>query len=314
MSLGSLTQYAVRFVKVARHIDRRVAVRRLSYELARRSGWYKRRYPAGRIETWLPASGDAIVNAVRRGGRFLWGERREEWQILAGIGERLGFRAPFEDGEGFARVAHMMKSTGVSFDAVRAAPRGTLLPPLEAGHFFDEHLQTADGRVDCRPPIFDAAVERCEEIFRELAAEPATVLKLITRRDPFMHNSWFHNVARMKARGRVENPIYLHPEDARERGLADGQRVEVWNAHGRLEAPICYDEGLARGVVAMTHGWGHARTPGMRLARETPGSNSNVLLPIGPGSYETLSNQAHMTGIRVEVRAATGWNEPEEIQ
>jgi len=34
------------------------------------------------------------------------------------------------------------------------------------------------------------------------------------------------------------------------------------------------------------------------------GVNPNVLLPIGRGSYEPLSSQAHMTGIAVSVRAA----------
>jgi hypothetical protein len=33
--------------------------------------------------------------------------------------------------------------------------------------------------------------------------------------------------------------------------------------------------------------------------------NANALLPIGVGSFEPLSNMAHMTGIPVEVTAAT---------
>jgi hypothetical protein len=56
-----------------------------------------------------------------------------------------------------------------------------------------------------------------------------------------------------------------------------------------------------RGVVAMTHGWGHARSSGMTFAQQTPGVNCNVLLPSGPGAYEPISNQAHMTGIPVDV-------------
>ena len=61
---------------------------------------------------------------------------------------------------------------------------------------------------------------------------------------------------------------------------------------------------LMKGVVAMTHGWGNQRTPGMQLAKSTAGANCNALLPSGAGSYEPLSNQAHMTGIPVEVSAA----------
>ncbi len=57
------------------------------------------------------------------------------------------------------------------------------------------------------------------------------------------------------------------------------------------------------GVVALAHGWGHERSSGMRVAQASPGANPNALLPVGPDSYEALSNQAFMTGIPVEVAA-----------
>jgi hypothetical protein len=55
------------------------------------------------------------------------------------------------------------------------------------------------------------------------------------------------------------------------------------------------------GVVSMVHGWGHAASPRMRVAHQHPGSNPNVLLPSGQGSFEPLSSQAHMTGVPVHV-------------
>ena len=58
------------------------------------------------------------------------------------------------------------------------------------------------------------------------------------------------------------------------------------------------------GVVSMAHGWGNARTTGMRTAQGNPGVNVNQLLPSGPGSFEPLSSQAHMTGIPVELAPA----------
>ena len=52
---------------------------------------------------------------------------------------------------------------------------------------------------------------------------------------------------------------------------------------------------------AQTHGWGQGESRGMRVASGAPGVNCNALLPSGPGSFEPLSNQAHMTGIPVSV-------------
>jgi anaerobic selenocysteine-containing dehydrogenase len=82
--------------------------------------------------------------------------------------------------------------------------------------------------------------------------------------------------------------------------------VTVTNEHGSLSAPVRLTDDLLEGVVAMTHGWGHAGVAGMRLASEKHGVNCNVLLPSGPGSFDPLSNQAHMTGIPVEVRREAG--------
>ena len=77
--------------------------------------------------------------------------------------------------------------------------------------------------------------------------------------------------------------------------------MRVRNVNGEITASVRIDATLREGVVAMTHGWGQERSRGLRVASRHPGANVNLLLPTGPGSYEKLSNQAHMTGIAVEV-------------
>src|SRR4051794_37877460 len=100
------------------------------------------------------------------------------------------------------------------------------------------------------------------------------------------------------------NPLHISVPDADRLGLSHGDRVCVTSKWGTIEAVAQVDETLRSGVVAMTHGWGNARTPGLRIAQRYPGVNANALLPSGPGSYEKLSNQAHMTGVPVEVTRA----------
>jgi len=234
--------------------------------------------------------------------------RREEWWIFARLAQALGLRSPLDAGEApelWGRIDHMLRSRGLSLDEVRAEPRGVVLPQLAPGAFYAEHLQTADDRVDCCPPAFAAAQDRAEQIFCDLAAEPSGALKLVTRRDPWMHNSWYHNVPAMKRGDHDRNRLTMHPDDARVRGLDDGARVRVWNEHGSVEIELRLDDGLRTGVVAMTHGWGHQTASGMRLAKRTPGVNANALLPIGADSFEPLSSQAFMTGIPVEVALAS---------
>ncbi len=106
----------------------------------------------------------------------------------------------------------------------------------------------------------------------------------------------------MKRRGRTSNPVCVSPADAESLGLVDGDSVLVTSDHGEIVTAVAIDDELMAGVVSMVHGWGHTASPRLRVAFEHPGTNPNVLLPSGPGSYEPLSSQAHMTGIPVTVR------------
>ena len=235
------------------------------------------------------------------------GERREEWWIFARLCRELGFKGPLDDGAApdvFARVARMLERGGLTLDAVRATPGGVTLPANQPGRLFDGLLPAPSGRVDCCPELLRGAFDDIESDFVARLAEPPGTLRLISKRDRFMHNSWFHNVARMKGGAKARNYLFMHPDDVARLGLADGATVRVRSASGEIDLPLRADADLMPGVVAATHGWGHAVTPGMRAAHERPGVNVNRLLPSGPGSYDPLSNQAFMTGIPVEVSAA----------
>ncbi len=234
-------------------------------------------------------------------------ERREEWWIFARLAQEMGLDSPLDRGgaeEHWGKYDHMLAASGLSLEALRASPGGVIeLPGLHAGRFFDEVVQLPDGRVDCCPEAFDAARRRCREMFDEMRAV-ADGLLLITRRDSFMHNSWMHNVPGLKKAGHDHNPLWLHPADAEARGLVEGTEVRVWNDHGEVVLPLALDEALGRGVAAAAHGWGNAGAPGMSVARAHPGVNINRLMPVGPGSFEELSSQAHMTGVPIRVEPA----------
>ena len=233
-------------------------------------------------------------------------ERREEWWIFARLAQALGLRSPLDQGPGpdlWGRIDHMLKTRGHSLEALRAAPQGLVFEPLTPGSFYEKQLQTKDGKVDCCPPAFAEALERAERLFGELEAEGLARLKLITRRDPYMHNSWYANIEKMKRGERDRNRLYVHPFDAAAHGLAEGAKARIWNESGELTLEVTCDPSLMRGVVALTHGWGNRGSTGMRIAARTPGVNANALLPIGPGSFEPLSSQAFMTGIPVNLAA-----------
>lgn len=231
-------------------------------------------------------------------------ERREEWRIFAALSQAMGFRSPFDaddpEREVWGKIDHMLGGRGLTLDDVRATPHGVVFEDgREPGGFYDDHLQTRDGKVDCCPAGFGPGIERLAADFESVRSTPAGTFRLIGRRDSRMHNSWYANVESLKRGARSTNPLEVHPDDAATLGVADGDEVVVRSEWGALEAVVRIDDAVRPGVLAMEHGWG--RQNGMRLASDKPGVNMNRLLPSGPGSYDPLSNQAWMTGIPVTV-------------
>lgn len=219
-------------------------------------------------------------------------ERKPEWWIFERLNQIMGFHSLLdglqgEDGEPnvWARIDAMLRSQGRNMKELKA-----------------EQIIALERSVDCFPAIFSESTLRMEKICIELETSPANQLKLIGKRDAYMINSWYANVAKLKFGKRDRNYLFMHPAGAELRQIADGDLVAVSNKNGQIVTEVKLTEDLIEGVVAMTHGWGHGRSAGMRVALGKPGVNCNVLLPSGPGSYDPLSNQAHMTGIPVEVQ------------
>jgi len=232
-------------------------------------------------------------------------DRRPEWWIAHRLLREMGVPNILDEAEPdpWSKWRHLLrKGSGVELDELHRSGEVVVLDAPAPGRFFEDQVQTADGRIDCCPAAFSEAIDRCASLFAETRDAAATGgLLLIHKRDVWMHNTWMANVSRMKRRGRTTNPLGIHPVDADRLGLVDGGRAIVSSRHGEISATIEYDDDLMRGVVSMVHGWGHAASPRLTVAAADPGSNPNALLPTGPGSYEPLSSQAHMTGIPVTV-------------
>ena len=127
------------------------------------------------------------------------------------------------------------------------------------------------------------------------------MLRLVGRRDRRSHNSWMHNNAHIRQPD--GNAALLHPDDAAERGIADGDEVEVSEPDRPIELPVSLTDDVARGVVVVPHGWGHATT-GPRRARALAGANVNDVIPGGAAHMDPVSGQAVMLAHEVEVRPA----------
>jgi anaerobic selenocysteine-containing dehydrogenase len=185
---------------------------------------------------------------------------------------------------------------------LRKSPHGVLLAPPRGGDFVGKSVPTPTGLIELAPRPFLEAAGQLEQLHAQQTAAIGR-LRLITKRERTSHNSWMHNVERFVSGPRSRNYLYMHPDDAKERGLSDGAACQVRSDTGQLEIQVKLTPELMRGAVALPHGWGHQRASGLTVASRTHGVNANLLSPDGSASVEALSGMTQLTAILVDVRA-----------
>ena len=239
------------------------------------------------------------------------GEARSEFDTFCDILARMGLRMPAASPDEVAAQAAggQMRPLEVldgairqgpagvhgdwSIDKLREHPHGVMLDiPIPWGN--QEKIAHADGRIH----LWDDMV--AAELDRLFAAAPVEGLKLLSRRDMRSHNGWLHNVDRLI---RSQKPtLHIHPDDAAERGLSDGDRATLSNRFGAIEVEVEINDDHRRGTVSYPHCFGHG-TGGWQRANRAGGANVNILLGHGPDVVEAVSGTTLMDGIAVELTA-----------
>ena len=94
----------------------------------------------------------------------------------------------------------------------------------------------------------------------------------------------------------------MHPDDARARGLAPGQTVQVRSRVGSVPVRLELTDAVMPGVVSLPHGWGHGR-PGvqLRVAAAHAGVSLNDLTD--DQAVDALLGTAAFSGTPVHVTA-----------
>jgi len=129
-----------------------------------------------------------------------------------------------------------------------------------------------------------------------------------------IHSTW-RDDERMLRLNRGEPVVYLHPSDAKERGIKDGDQVKVYNDVGEIHVQAKLYPSATEGQVRMYHGWERFQFPDR--------GNFNTLTPMAMKPTQLVQYPAdtgeHLhffpnywgpTGVnsdvRVEIEAAGG--------
>ena len=96
-------------------------------------------------------------------------------------------------------------------------------------------------------------------------------LNILTPKNHAFLNSGYANIARQLGHA-GEQYVLMHPIDARARGIAEGERVEVFNDRGRFQAEAQVTDEVRPGVVVSPLGYWASASPGARSVNVVNGS------------------------------------------
>jgi len=197
------------------------------------------------------------------------GEVKPESEIYRLLAERLGiaeasdptvFPVSDQEVENYLE-RELAPFASLSLDRLGEGP--VLAPGHQEVAFSDLVFPTPGGKIELeseeaverwgvdRLPAFEESAEsrRCANADAE-----EFPLYLLTPNTKNRIHSQFNNLKMIRdvSPGPV---VYMHPDDARSRGIDDGRRVRIFNRRGELRFQARLDHGLKAGCVCVTNGW-----------------------------------------------------------
>ncbi|NRD77874.1 molybdopterin-dependent oxidoreductase [Bacillus sp. BRMEA1] len=158
-----------------------------------------------------------------------------------------------------------------------------------------EIIQTSSGKIELAPPILIKDIERLKQ---RLEAKTESLL-LVGRRDLRSNNSWLHNLP-VLVKGEDRCRLWIHPLDAEQFSLMDGEKVFVQSRTGKIKVTIHLTDDLMPGTVSLPHGWGH-NLPGTRLRTASQQAGVNVNLLTDEQIIDQISGNAVLNGVPVTI-------------
>ena len=228
------------------------------------------------------------------------GEARSDAEIAFTLAERLGLGEQFFGGETEEALRQLLAPTGLKPETLRAAPDGLKLPL--AMHYFkyrEQNFATSNGRIEFYSEALQSIGQPPLPVFRPLQTSVEYPLLLTCAKLSDRCHSQ-HQQAERPGRSPRLPAIYLHPEIAEKMCIAEGEKVVVHSAYGKMLGRARLDATLHPQTLWAHYGWWQEITG----AAQEMSANYTVLA--GPEN-DPVSGSALLRGIgcRVECLSAS---------
>jgi anaerobic selenocysteine-containing dehydrogenase len=189
---------------------------------------------------------------------------------------------------------HIHRGSRVPLEVVKQHPGGAVF--AEPAVYVADKDPGWEGRLELGSAAMMA--DLTTELNRSCTEDDRYPFRLISRRTPYVMNSRSQTLPPKRL---DYNPAFLHPDDLIELKLQNGDRIAIESSRASVVAIVAADKSLRRGLVSMSHNWGHLPDLGDDALRE--GTNSGALVA-NDGVYDRYSGQPRMSNVPVRVSRA----------
>jgi len=221
------------------------------------------------------------------------GESLPNSEIFRRLARAMGYAEPelYESDESV--IATLLERSRIAVDFASLASHGTLAIAEEPlVQFADLRFPTPSGKIELVSQRAEADGHPRAPLPLADQRPAAGRLRLLTPASPWLLNDSFANDRKI-ARRIGPATIALHPDDAAERGLSEGDEALISNNIGSLPLAVTISDALPRGV---------AYSPKGRWPKREPGhANVNTL---NPGDRADMGASTAVHGVEVTVTAA----------
>ena len=213
-------------------------------------------------------------------------------EIFRRLARAMQYSEPELQESDAAILANLMDRSGLGLSFASLAERGSIwIPDEPAMQFADGQFATPSGRIEiaCARAAADGH-PRLPQPWSDVRPM-AGRLRLLSPAHAWLLNTSFGNVRQIDHRIGAAT-IALHPADAAERHLAQGESALVHNSSGSLQLQVVISDEVPRGV-GLTH-------KGRWLGTDAASANVNVL---NPGEKSDMGESTAVHSVEVLVTA-----------
>ena len=203
------------------------------------------------------------------------GEGRSMQQIMLDLGTAMGYGDDFWHGDMETCLNWQLEPLGLTMEELRAHPTGIVYPSATREYErYEKVFRTRSSRLDKAPYLPEGKAALYNTVFEQAGYAPlprwvepvesVTATPQLLTEYPFVLSD-YHTSRGFSAGWQRDVPflrelekqpvLHIHPESAKERGIADGDLVTVTSPHGSLKVRAMHYPGIRRDTVMLLHGW-----------------------------------------------------------